>query len=350
MTKFNSLMILLLLFYAGNVYSQTGTFDFDAGASRSGSSVIQTKGTPARTVTVSQPGSSGVDLYTPSGVTGISGQTATCFDQVTSFTISFSGSVNLSSLKVYESTSQSGSVSFAPTGGSNSAVNNQSVSADAATTVTLNWAGITSISVTATTLGYWGVDDIVMDATAPVELSSFTVQNNIDEVDLNWSTATEINNYGFDVERKLQNTDWMKIGFVQGHGNSNSSKSYSFVDKSPAGGKSQYRLKQIDHDGTFKYYNPVDVTVNISAFKLGQNYPNPFNPTTVISYSIPEKIFVKLTVFDVLGRVVSELVNSQQESGVYNVTLNGSKLNSGIYFYQFQAGNYSQVKKLLLLK
>ncbi len=175
---------------------------------------------------------------------------------------------------------------------------------------------------------------------------------NGNSVALNWTTATEINNYGFQIESKKEKVEsnWETIGFVKGCGNSNSPKEYSFVDKTPPGGKVQYRLQQIDNDGSFKYYGPVEVLLNIAQFSLKQNYPNPFNPVTTISYSLPEKTQVNLAVYDVLGRKVASLVNKEQESGVYDVEFDGRNLNSGIYFYELHAGQYSEVKKLLLVK
>jgi hypothetical protein len=126
----------------------------------------------------------------------------------------------------------------------------------------------------------------------PVELNSFTVKAKNGQVILNWRTETEVNNYGFEVERCALSAEcqvWEKIGFINGNGNSNSVKEYSFTDKNPKGGsKYQYRLKQIDNDGHFEYSEIVEVEVVPVKFELSQNYPNPFNPSTVISYSVFE--------------------------------------------------------------
>jgi len=192
----------------------------------------------------------------------------------------------------------------------------------------------------------------------PVELSSFSAVQISNLVTLNWTTATEVNNYGFEIQRsevssqKSALSNWEKIGFVNGNGNSNSPKYYSFTDNSIlSSGNYSYRLKQIDNDGSFEYSDVVEVLYTAPVqFSLKQNYPNPFNPVTTISYSLPEKAQVRLIVFDVLGREVATLVNKQQESGVYNVKFDASNLNSGIYFYQLKAGNFSEVKKLSLLK
>ena len=198
---------------------------------------------------------------------------------------------------------------------------------------------------------------VKLNGDLPVELTAFTANINQNVINLKWNTATEVNNYGFEVER-LQDSkiaglqNWAKIGFVKGNGNSNSPKGYTFTDNSNlSSGSYSYRLKQIDNDGQFEYSNSVEVSFTEPLeFSLKQNYPNPFNPSTTISYSLPEKAQVSLIVFDVLGREVANLVNKEQASGFYNVKFDASKLNSGIYFYKLTAGNFSEVKKLMLVK
>ena len=227
--------------------------------------------------------------------------------------------------------------------------------------------------------------DTNANSTLPVELTSFNAECKMfaspnfggQNVELNWQTATEVNNYGFEVERAAplnllqretyENPNWDAIGFVQGSGNSNSPKRYSFVDRnaiSKAGGTIQYRLKQIDFNGKFEYSDVVEVTIGEPAqFALEQNYPNPFNPTTTIKYSIPvEKLHaaslqpVTLKVFDILGREVATLVNEQKAPGNCEVTFDASQtergrsMASGVYIYQLRAGDFIQTKKLLLMK
>lgn len=191
-------------------------------------------------------------------------------------------------------------------------------------------------------------------APLPVVLTSFTSNVVDNKVILNWTTATEVNNNGFEVQRSAVNSQmpvWEKIGFVQGSGNSNLPKNYSFTDE-PTGGKEfQYRLKQIDFDGTFEYSEiTAAVLENVSEFKLDQNFPNPFNPATRISYTLPVRTNVKLRVYNLLAQMVAELSNGIQEAGRYEVTFDGSNLPSGAYFYKLEAGNYVEVKKLLLIK
>ncbi len=196
-----------------------------------------------------------------------------------------------------------------------------------------------------------------MGSTAPVELTFFTAKGMDETVLLNWSTATEVNNYGFEVERSVNEAeDWETVGFVHGHGNSNSPQEYSFVDSNPLNVSTSYRLKQIDSDGSFEYSNIITVELVLSKeFKLSQNYPNPFNPSTTINYSLPTAGNVKVQIFDVMGRIVAELVNGKQNAGTHNVIWNGRnhhgvKVSSGIYAYRMQYNNQVKTVEMLLLK
>jgi hypothetical protein len=200
----------------------------------------------------------------------------------------------------------------------------------------------------------------------PVELISFNAELIKSQVQLNWQTATEVNNYGFEIEREIlkqvQNDyKWKKIGFAEGHGNSNSPKEYSFNDESPLNGLNKYRLKQIDTDGSFEYSDTVEVKIEMPAkYKLSQNYPNPFNPTTTINYSIPnaetlhattqQVTSVQVKIYNMLGQEVATLVDKKQSPGNYEVKFDASNLNSGIYFYHLKSGEFSESKKMILLK
>ncbi|MHC1737926.1 MAG: T9SS type A sorting domain-containing protein [Ignavibacteriaceae bacterium] len=193
----------------------------------------------------------------------------------------------------------------------------------------------------------------------PVELNTFSAKSTKNLVSLNWETKTEVDNYGFEVERSLkseigsQMTEWTKIGFVPGSGNSNAPKSYSFKDNTPRIGKVLYRLKQIDNDGTFSYSDVIEVEVALpTEFKLEQNYPNPFNPTTKIQYQLPVNSHVKLELYSITGEKISTLVNDELEAGYYTLILNASelKLSSGVYFYRLITNEYTSIKKMLLLK
>ncbi len=189
----------------------------------------------------------------------------------------------------------------------------------------------------------------------PVELNTFAAFNSKNGIELSWVTVTEINNYGFEVERKIVDSDWKKIGFVEGSGNSNSPKSYSFRDLGSTSGKIQYRLKQIDTDGGYKYSQIVSIEINgddrlPKKYSIEQNYPNPFNPSTTINFAIPITGKVMLEIYNLLGQKVSTIINNDLTAGYHSVNFNGSNLASGVYIYRLQAGNFRQAKKMILEK
>ncbi len=200
------------------------------------------------------------------------------------------------------------------------------------------------------------VDGSIYTGPLPVELTSFSASIIGSTVKLTWATATEVNNYGFEVERKvgsLQSTvgNFEKIDFVNGNGNSNSPKSYSFVDDKISKGKYSYRLKQIDNDGKFEYSKVIEVDLGGSKeFELSQNYPNPFNPATTIRFSLPEAGNVKLILYNILGQEIKTLINEFKESGVHSINFNASDLNSGLYIYKLESGSFTQTRKMTLLK
>ncbi len=190
----------------------------------------------------------------------------------------------------------------------------------------------------------------------PVELIFFTSELNGNSIFLEWQTATETNNSGFEVERSQMSKvkgqmEWEQIGFVNGNGTTTEPMSYSFVDKNVHAGFYKYRLKQIDFNGSFKYSDAIEIEVEaLVEFSLEQNYPNPFNPSTVIKYSVPADGNVSLKVYDVLGNEVSSIVNEFKQAGTFDVTFDGSNLSSGIYYYRFTSGELTLTKKLMLTK
>jgi lysophospholipase L1-like esterase len=191
----------------------------------------------------------------------------------------------------------------------------------------------------------------------PVELSAFTIKLKNKTAELFWRTETEVSNFGFEVERASSRQvgttplQWNKIGFVEGHGNSNSPKEYLYIDKNLFGGtKFIYRLKQIDTDGAFAYSGEVEITLLPEKFELVQNYPNPFNPSTTISFAIPEDANVILKVYDILGQEVKTLIDEPKEAGIHKVEFDASGLVNGFYIYSINAGDFTQVKKMLLIK
>jgi hypothetical protein len=195
-----------------------------------------------------------------------------------------------------------------------------------------------------------------VSAPLPVEFTSFSASVFGSSVKLSWQTATEVNNYGFEVERKVGGLQqlvgkWEKLGFVNGNGNSNSPKSYSFEDKNVNAGKYDYRLKQIDTDGKFEYSKIIEIDFGSPMnYEMSQNYPNPFNPSTTIRFSVSESSFINLSVYNSLGEKVEELVNEVKEVGVHSINFKAESLPSGIYFYRLQTPNFTQTKKMILLK
>jgi len=194
-----------------------------------------------------------------------------------------------------------------------------------------------------------------IDTSVPVELTFFTFLVNENNVKLNWQTATETNNWGYQVERrKIQDErskEWEAIGFVEGNGTTTEPHSYSFIDENLQIGKYQYMLKQIDYDGSFEYSKIIEVNINIpDKFLLKQNYPNPFNPLTKIEWQTPLAGFNVLKIYDVLGSEVKTLVDEFLEAGKHSIDFNASGLSSGIYFYKLKLGGNTYVRKMILLQ
>jgi carboxypeptidase T len=207
----------------------------------------------------------------------------------------------------------------------------------------------------------WYVDDISVYyyGDLPVELTSFTAKAENNNVMLNWETATELNNLGFEVQRSRELnpfiSGWQTLGFVKGRGTSVTSSSYSFTDKTPLSGKQFYRIKQDDANGTFSIYGPVegDNFANIN-FSLEQNYPNPFNPSTIIKYTLPSPVNVTIKLYNVLGYEVATLLNEYKEAGIYSLKFSlgelKNKMGSGVYFYTIKAGQFTQTRKMVIMK
>jgi hypothetical protein len=215
------------------------------------------------------------------------------------------------------------------------------------------------VTVNATGFSMWTVGSV--ETPLAVELKSFAAMKNISGIILTWNTVSEINNFGFDIERRTvsQNTNlekttatWKKIGFVVGNGTNNTAHSYSYADAGVSSGTVAYRLKQIDNNGTYKYSNEVEVAVAVpKIFALNQNYPNPFNPTTTITFTLAQDGLTTLKIYDVLGREVATLMNDNLKAGVVNtVNFNASMLSSGVYFSRLENNGNVQIKKLLLMK
>jgi hypothetical protein len=194
----------------------------------------------------------------------------------------------------------------------------------------------------------------------PVQLSRFTATvQSASQVLLNWTTLSEINNYGFEVQKKAAGgAAFVSIpnSFTPGHGTTLTPQHYSFLDVAAAQGSWRYRLKQMDLDGTVHFSEPVSVSVVTEVrddlqplcSSLEQNYPNPFNPVTVIPFSVGTDGPASLRVYDLLGQEIATLVNGNMKAGRYDLRFDGSTLPSGIYIYRLQTGRFTQARKLVL--
>jgi hypothetical protein len=174
------------------------------------------------------------------------------------------------------------------------------------------------------------------------------------KVTLSWRTATEINNRGFEIQRKADDNNWIVLAFKNGNGTTTNANNYSFTDNTSGlnANKLSYRLRQVDFNGQSQY-SPVVLVDNIIPVNYGvsQNFPNPFNPSTIIKYQIPQNSLVSLKVYNSLGQEVATLVNGMVNAGSYEVQLNSSNLSSGVYYYVIKAGeNFVQTKKMILMK
>lgn len=205
--------------------------------------------------------------------------------------------------------------------------------------------------------GYVIVSDMVtglyvlnFDSGIPVELSSFTASGSSSTVTLDWTTATETNNFGFEIERNFGGV-YVTIGFVDGYGTTTEPQQYSFTDNDLNNGVYHYRLKQIDFDGSFEYSEIIEVEVFVpTVLKLEQNYPNPFNPSTIINFSLPEAGQVTLKVFNIIGEEVSELINEFMDSGNHTINFTANELSTGIYLARLSFGQNTQIIKMSLVK
>lgn len=225
------------------------------------------------------------------------------------------------------------------------------------------WANPSSNIYTATASGFTQFSPFAIgnSGALPVELTAFNYSIDVRDVKLTWETTRETNNSGFDIERSEidksgSRTGWIKLGFVQGSGSSNTPKAYTYYDRKLNTGKYYYRLKQIDYNGNFEYYDLTsEVAIGKPAvFDVSQNYPNPSNPKSKIDYQLPIDGKVTIKIYDITGREVTTLVNEQKEAGYYTAVFDGSSLASGIYIYRLTAEgngqNFSKVMKLVLIK
>ncbi len=194
------------------------------------------------------------------------------------------------------------------------------------------------------------------ESSLPVELTSFTSTVSGTDVILNWATSKEINNAGFDIERSSVASEWTKVGNVTGNGTTNETRNYTFTDKNLASGKYNYRLKQIDFNGNYEYFNlSNEIEIGVpQKFDLAQNYPNPFNPSTKINFALPKDGNVVISVFDNSGRLVSTITEGFKTAGYYSVDFSAANLSSGVYFYKLEfngsGSEFTKTMKMTVLK
>ncbi len=205
---------------------------------------------------------------------------------------------------------------------------------------------------------YQGVKRHLLSQFLPVQLASFTGRYlTATRVQLEWVTVSELNNYGFSIERRSADQTFNEMGFVAGHGTTNEPHHYEFIDSTVNSTQTVYRLKQIDLDGSAHYSEPIQISsvttvteTKPAMFMLYQNHPNPFNPGTNIAYDLPKTSFVSLKIFNMIGQEVATLINGVQDAGFKSVTFDASALASGVYLYRILAGDFVQAKKMILIK
>lgn len=207
-----------------------------------------------------------------------------------------------------------------------------------------------------------GIWEINVDAALPVELASFTGRIIVGEgVQIDWTTESEVNNFGFEVQRRPSPDalfETLPGSFMAGHGTSTEPHSYTFTDRSARRGVYYYRLKQTDLDGSLNFSEPLMVNIDQpganaivpAVFSLDQNYPNPFNPSTVIRFGLPQATEVTLEVYDIVGRKIATLVEGEQRAGYHEIPFQDQNLASGVYVYRMKAGEFSATRRFLLLK
>jgi hypothetical protein len=204
---------------------------------------------------------------------------------------------------------------------------------------------------------------------APVEYLSYNIKQEGNKVLLSWSTLTEKNNPRFYIERMFSYSEtggaFQQIGMVDGGGNSDSIRSYVYVDSISSlllqnqSVSCTYRLRTIDKNGNDKYSENIQIVLNpilsVNSFSpisyyLMQNYPNPFNPETTVEYGIPIGGIVSIKLYDILGREIKTLIDEYKIKGKYKINVFSKDLPSQVYFYRITVNNYSEIKRMVVLR
>ncbi|MBK7868621.1 MAG: hypothetical protein IPJ75_17405 [Ignavibacteriales bacterium] len=209
-----------------------------------------------------------------------------------------------------------------------------------------SWMGMydlfEGIGVTIVNSGGSGIWKTNNRGNTPVELSAFSAIPLGNKVTLQWTTETETNNMGFEIERRFKNGDWKKIGFSKGHGTATQKIYYTFDDLTLSEqGFIYYRLKQIDYNGDFHYSKEVEVIYGEipENYAIQQNYPNPFNPSTKVTFSLPEENRVVIKVFNAMGEQVKEIDRGVLSHGYFEQDFEMGNESSGMYFCQVLCTN-----------
>ncbi len=218
---------------------------------------------------------------------------------------------------------------------------------------------VTDAALDFTDPSYYSVslnNPISVTAVVPVELTSFTAQSSNNSVELKWSTATETNNKGFEVERSTDKVNFSRIGFIPGNGSTTEIHQYAFTDNTVSSGTYYYRLKQLDYDGSYKYSSVTEVKFSLPVqYSISQNYPNPFNPSTSINFALPAESNVVIDLYNVLGARVMTIASGDYPAGAHQVSLNAANLASGTYIYSISVSGkdgskFVSSKKMILMK
>lgn len=337
--------------------AQVGTYTFST-AEVVGQSVTETVGEVLMTVTFAGGGDPGV--YNYSGYAGLSGNALSNNTASSSMVLTFNKTVSIASLRLADGGGSSGTFILTPTPAGTTQLVTVPPDGGVVADLGSSFQNITAITVTPQVVGetYWILDDVVLQSVLPVELTSFGASMIKGSLLLKWTTATEVNNYGFEIEERSADalSAWKKVGFVSGSGNSASPKEYQYSFRTQAYGLQQYRLKQIDQDGKFSYSGIVEADWGTPArFALRQNFPNPFNPATSIGFDLASDAVVRLTVIDMLGRELAVIVNGPLRAGAHAASFDGRSLATGLYLYRLDAvgtdgTRISATKTMLLLK
>lgn len=198
----------------------------------------------------------------------------------------------------------------------------------------------------------WSTQSCIPGAVLPVELTSFSAVIVANGVRLEWSTASETNNSGFQVEQIEVDDSATEIGFVNGHGNTTLPQSYSYLVEGLLPGRHVFRLKQIDFDGAFEYSDLVEAVVEVPGeYLIEPAYPNPFNPTTALHFAVARDQEVQVALFDASGRQISVLfAGTARANETQRIDIDAGDLPSGSYVVRIAGADFAESETITLIK